>query len=117
MVHDITETRKSADALRESTSRFDLVRDGAEVGFWFCDLPFENLIWDKRVKEHFWLRPDAEVTIGTFYERLHPAERSIAQLLGESPGLRPEDVFVNIVEVAKENWSFGHGLAQYAQPT
>lgn len=40
----------------------------------------------------------------------------IAQLLCESPGLRPEDVFVNIVEVAKENWSFGHGLAQYAQP-
>ena len=36
------------------------------------------------------------------------------QLLGESPGVRPEDVFVNIVEVAKENWSFGHGLAQYA---
>src|SRR3989344_5558095 len=38
----------------------------------------------------------------------------IAQLLGEGPGLRPEDVFINIVEVAKENWSFGHGLAQYA---
>ncbi|SRR6266481_9052 len=40
--------------------------------------------------------------------------RRIAELLGESPGLRPEDVFVNLVEVAKENWSFGHGLAQYA---
>ncbi|RBP14383.1 phenylpyruvate tautomerase PptA (4-oxalocrotonate tautomerase family) [Roseiarcus fermentans] len=38
----------------------------------------------------------------------------IAAALGESPGLRPEDVFVNLVEVAKENWSFGHGLAQYA---
>jgi len=38
----------------------------------------------------------------------------IAELLGESPGIRSEDVFVNIVEVAKENWSFGHGLAQYA---
>ncbi len=75
MVHDITETRKSADALRDSTSRFDLVRDGAEVGFWFCDLPFEKLIWDNRVKEHFWLPPEAEVTIGTFYERLHPADR------------------------------------------
>ena len=37
-----------------------------------------------------------------------------AQLLGESPGLRPEDVFISIVEVDKENWSFGHGLAQYA---
>jgi 4-oxalocrotonate tautomerase len=38
----------------------------------------------------------------------------ITELLGESPGIRPEDVFVNLVEVAKENWSFGHGLAQYA---
>ncbi|WP_265516513.1 tautomerase family protein [Nitratireductor luteus] len=40
--------------------------------------------------------------------------RRIAELLGESPGIRPQDVFVNLVEVAKENWSFGHGLAQYA---
>jgi len=40
--------------------------------------------------------------------------RRIAQLLGESPGIRPEDVFVNLVEVAKENWSLGNGLAQYA---
>jgi 4-oxalocrotonate tautomerase len=38
----------------------------------------------------------------------------IAQLLRESPGVRPEDVFVNLVEVAKENWSFGNGVAQYA---
>lgn len=40
--------------------------------------------------------------------------RRTAELLGEHPGLRPEDVFVNLVEVVKENWSFGHGLAQYA---
>lgn len=40
--------------------------------------------------------------------------RRIAELLRESPGIRPEDVFVNLVEGAKENWSFGHGLAQYA---
>ena len=40
--------------------------------------------------------------------------RRIAELLGESPGIRPEDVFVSLVEVEKENWSFGHGLAQYA---
>lgn len=38
----------------------------------------------------------------------------IAQLLAQSPGVRPEDVFVSLVEVAKENWSLGHGLAQYA---
>ena len=38
----------------------------------------------------------------------------IAELLSEKPGLRKEDVFVNLVEVAKENWSFGNGVAQYA---
>jgi 4-oxalocrotonate tautomerase len=27
---------------------------------------------------------------------------------------RPGDIVINLVEVAKENWSFGHGLAQYA---
>ncbi len=40
--------------------------------------------------------------------------RRIAELLGENPGIRPEDVFVNILESAKENWSVGHGLAQFA---
>ena len=38
----------------------------------------------------------------------------IAELLGESPGLRPEDVFVNILDSAKENWSAGYGIAQSA---
>ena len=75
MVHDITEARKAAEVMRESRSRFDLVRDGAEVGFWFCDLPFDKLIWDNRVKEHFSLPPDADVTIELFYQRLHPDDR------------------------------------------
>ena len=35
-------------------------------------------------------------------------------VLTETLGLRPEDVFINLVEVKKENWSFGHGDAQYA---
>ena len=38
----------------------------------------------------------------------------IAELLSQDPGLRKEDVFINLVEVAKENWSFGNGIAQYA---
>jgi 4-oxalocrotonate tautomerase len=38
----------------------------------------------------------------------------IAELLSQAPGLRKEDVFINLVEVAKENWSFGNGIAQYA---
>lgn len=40
--------------------------------------------------------------------------RRIAELLGESPGIAPENVFVVVVEAAKENWSVGYGLAQFA---
>jgi len=40
--------------------------------------------------------------------------RRIAELLGESPGIRPEDVFVLVLDAAKENWSVGHGLASFA---
>ena len=40
--------------------------------------------------------------------------RRIAERLGESPGIRPEDAFVNVIDAAKENWSVGHGLAQFA---
>jgi 4-oxalocrotonate tautomerase len=37
-----------------------------------------------------------------------------ADLLSENPGVRREDVFISLVEVKKENWSFGNGIAQCA---
>ena len=37
-----------------------------------------------------------------------------AELLGRNPGVRPENVFVNVLDSARENWSVGHGLAQFA---
>jgi 4-oxalocrotonate tautomerase len=40
--------------------------------------------------------------------------RRIADLLNQEAGVRKEDVFINLVEVSKENWSFGNGEAQYA---
>lgn len=42
-----------------------------------------------------------------FYKR-------VAELLSVEPGLRPQDVFINLLETSKENWSFGNGMAQYA---
>ncbi len=38
----------------------------------------------------------------------------IARRLQESVDVRPDDVLVSLVEVTKENWSFGKGLATYA---
>ena len=37
----------------------------------------------------------------------------IVELLAQQPGLRSQDVFINLLEVGKENWSFGNGIAQY----
>jgi phenylpyruvate tautomerase PptA (4-oxalocrotonate tautomerase family) len=39
--------------------------------------------------------------------------RQIAANLTAAPGLRPEDILINLVEVLPANWSFGHGIAQY----
>jgi 4-oxalocrotonate tautomerase len=41
--------------------------------------------------------------------------KSIADGLHKRLHMRREDVFINLVEVSKENWSFGKGEAQYAK--
>ena len=40
--------------------------------------------------------------------------RRVVELLTESPGLRPEDIFINLLQVPAENWSVGLGEAQFA---
>ena len=40
--------------------------------------------------------------------------KRIAELLKTNPGIDPEDVFIVVLDAAKENWSVGHGLAQFA---
>jgi phenylpyruvate tautomerase PptA (4-oxalocrotonate tautomerase family) len=37
----------------------------------------------------------------------------IAENLGRDPGLATGDILVNLVEVKKENWSFGGGVMSY----
>jgi 4-oxalocrotonate tautomerase len=41
--------------------------------------------------------------------------KAVALGLHQRLGMRLEDVLINLVEVRKENWSFGNGVAQYAQ--
>jgi 4-oxalocrotonate tautomerase len=42
--------------------------------------------------------------------------KAVADGLYERLGHRREDVFIGLVEVPRENWSFGNGVAQYALP-
>jgi 4-oxalocrotonate tautomerase len=51
---------------------------------------------------------------GRTLEQKKALYKAIADGLADKLGLRREDVFINLVEVKKENWSFGNGVAQYA---
>lgn len=51
---------------------------------------------------------------GRTLEQKKALYQAIAHSLNTQLGIRLEDVFINLVEVKKENWSFGNGIAQYA---
>ena len=51
---------------------------------------------------------------GRTVEQKKALYKAIAEGLKAAIGLKLEDVFINLVEVKKENWSFGNGIAQYA---
>ncbi|QFG30435.1 tautomerase family protein [Pseudomonas umsongensis] len=40
--------------------------------------------------------------------------KTIVESLNTQLAVRLDDVFINLVEAKKENWSFGNGIAQYA---
>ena len=69
------ERARAQRALAVSQARLAYSARVGNVGFWNCDLPFDVLQWDAQVKAHFWLAPDARVTIELFYERIHPEDR------------------------------------------
>ena len=54
------------------------------------------------------------VSAGRTLEQKRRLYRLIAEHLQREAGVRPGDAWVNLLEVAKENWSFGEGVASYA---
>ena len=51
---------------------------------------------------------------GRTVEQKKALYKAIADGLAAKLSLRREDVFISLVELKKENWSFGNGIAQYA---
>ena len=54
------------------------------------------------------------ISAGRTLEKKRSLFRAITANLKKEVGLRPEDAWINLVEVARENWSFGNGIASYA---
>lgn len=51
---------------------------------------------------------------GRTLEKKKALYAAVAKNLSTDCGFRPEDVVVNLVDVKKEDWSFGNGIASYA---
>ena len=52
------------------------------------------------------------ISVGRTTEQKQQLYRRIAELL-EAAGVARSDAIVNLVEVARDDWSFGNGVAQY----
>jgi PAS domain S-box-containing protein len=118
-VRDVTEQKLADETLRQQRERYDFVADGSDVGFWFCDLPFNKLIWDKRVKNHFWLEAEVDpVTIEMFYARLHPDDRARTRLAMEvaiSSHSQYDVEYRTIAPDGRQKWIRAIGRAFYDQ--
>jgi 4-oxalocrotonate tautomerase len=88
--------------------RFQLITEHAKNGFIY-DPQYLNVA-----------RTDGLIVIqitmntGRTTEMKKALYRRVAELLSQELQVRKEDVLISLVEVAKENWSFGNGEAQYA---
>jgi signal transduction histidine kinase len=76
---DVTSRAVADRALELNRARLDYATRLSGVGFWYCDLPFDALEWDDRVKEHFFFAPADRVTIDDFYARIHEQDRELTR--------------------------------------
>jgi len=73
---DVTARTLADRALALDRARLDYATRLSGIGFWYCDLPFDELQWDERVKDHFFFPPTARITINDFYARIHEEDRA-----------------------------------------
>ncbi|MGV8073006.1 MAG: PAS domain S-box protein [Syntrophobacteraceae bacterium] len=74
--HDVTERRRTQDALRESEDRLRLAVESAELGTWDFNPITGAVTWSDRCKEIFGLPDDSQMDYETFLQCLHPDDRS-----------------------------------------
>ena len=101
------------EAMRETFNvpeddRFMTITEHGEDAFWFG----RHYLGISRSDELIMIQITANNTRSI--EQKKALYRRIVERLVASLGIRVEDVFISLVEVAKENWSFGDGEAQYA---
>jgi PAS domain S-box-containing protein len=75
MVQEITEHKRSEEALKNSQERLKLALEASQLGMWYWDLESDVLSWDKQCKALFGLSPETQMSYQIFLEALHPEDR------------------------------------------
>jgi len=79
----------------------------------YAHIADENYLGIRRTQDCVFIQ--LTLNLGRTVEQKKAFYKAVADGLHARLGLRPEDVFINLIEVQKENWSFGNGIAQYAE--
>ncbi|MBC8026614.1 MAG: response regulator [Steroidobacteraceae bacterium] len=114
----VNSRRDAERAIVQNRSRLDYVARLSGVGFWYCPLPFSELFWDERVKDHFHLSPDAPVHIDDFYQRIHPDDREPTRIDIET-AIRGRNIYDTVYRTVNPangdvKWIRALGGASYA---
>lgn len=84
------------------------------------EVPAGGLIWDANylgsTRTAGVVFVEITLNAGRTIEVKRALYAAIAHELARAAGVRPDDVLVNLVEVPRENWSFGRGLMSYPPP-
>jgi len=108
-------------ALAESVQQALVETAGVPAGDFFCavhELPPEDFRFDPTylgiARSQELVVIQIVLNLGRTVEVKRALYARIAEKVGQRPGLRHEDVLVNLIEVPRENWSFGNGLMTYS---
>jgi signal transduction histidine kinase/CheY-like chemotaxis protein len=115
---DVTSRAVADRALALDRARLDYATRLSGVGFWYCDLPFDELQWDERVKDHFFFAPTARITIDDFYARIHEEDRALTRdaIDASIHNRTPYDIVYRTVHptTAAVRWIRALGATDYA---
>lgn len=117
--HDITELKKSEEALRESENRLGMAIASAQLGIWAWNIVTGELKWDTNCKTMFGLPSDAEISMQVFLDNIHPNDRDrvqeiVQQCLDPTSG-GSFDIEYRIIgfQEQAERWLRSQGQAYY----